>query len=405
VKEEIEIQIREDTFFFSVVPVQGNTYVNIYGLDISKRKITEKALGKSEQRFRDLVENSLVGIGIVQDTRIIYRNPEQERLWGPISNGAHGSVFDHVHPDDIDKVAEGLTTILDRETPYVDMELRVFNPQSADSKRDMKWVYCRTSLTEYQGKEALLVNMTDISKTKQLENLLRMQDKMASLGRVAAGIAHEIRNPLSGINIYLNTLEKIYDNPDNHEKVLSIIDRLKSASDKIESVIRRVMDFAKPGAPNFVQGHINKPVEEAINLASVTFRKSGIEIHKEMSADLPRCRIDMQMIEGVILNLLTNATEAMKGIDRQKRIRVSAGMRNDNLRVTVSDSGPGIPVNLQGKIFDPFYTTKSGSTGIGLSLSQRIIADHGGSLRASSSRWGGARFTIELPVTQGEKEK
>ena len=106
-------------------------------------------------------------------------------------------------------------------------------------------------------KESILLNIVDMTKIMELEQLLFRQDKMASLGRVAAGIAHEIRNPLSGINIYLNALEKVVEKPDSRPKVDQIISQLKSASRKIESVIKKVMDFAKPAEPKLALVQIN----------------------------------------------------------------------------------------------------------------------------------------------------
>ena len=123
---------------------------------------------------------------------------------------------------------------------------------------------------------------SDISRVKELEHLVRIQDKMSSLGRVAAGIAHEIRNPLSGINIYLNTLKKIYDKQQNLDKVQRIIEQLQSASIKIESVVKRVMDFSKPSEPKFVLMDINHHIEEALSLSSVTLRKRGIRLEKAL---------------------------------------------------------------------------------------------------------------------------
>ena len=223
---------------------------------------------------------------------------------------------------------------------------------------------------------------------------------MTSLGRVAAGIAHEIRNPLSGINIYLNTLEKIYDRAESLDKIKQILGQIQSASSKIESVIKRVIDFSKPSEPKLVLTDINQPIEEAINLSSVTLRKSGIKIEKILTNDLPLCHIDPLLIEEVILNLVTNATEAMKNMDGVKIIKVTSSMKKNRILIRVSDSGPGVNPGLKDKIFDPFYTTKNSSTGIGLSLCHRIITDHGGSLWVSTSKLGGAEFVIEIPIKE-----
>jgi signal transduction histidine kinase len=228
---------------------------------------------------------------------------------------------------------------------------------------------------------------------------------MSSLGRVAAGIAHEVRNPLSGINIYLGTLEKIYDREDSVEKAKQIFDQLKSASNKIESVIRRVMDFSKPSEPKLVLTDINKPIEEAIGLSSVTLRKRGIKLEKALAEDIQLCRADPHLIEQLVLNLITNAAEAMKNLDGRKVVKVTSSLENNRITLRISDSGPGVPLHLREKIFDPFYTTKNGSTGIGLSLAHRIITDHGGSLDVAPSKWGGAEFKIEIPLEKGTEPR
>jgi signal transduction histidine kinase len=165
-------------------------------------------------------------------------------------------------------------------------------------------------------------------------------------------------------------------------------------------VIKRVIDFSKPSEPKLILTDINQPIKEAINLSSVTLRKSGIKIEKIMANDLPLCHVDPLLIEEVILNLVTNATEAMKNMDGVKIIKVTSSMKKNCILMRVSDSGPGVNSGLKDKIFDPFYTTKNGSTGIGLSLCHRIITDHGGSLRVSTSKLGGAEFVIEIPVNK-----
>jgi PAS domain S-box-containing protein len=365
---------------------------------IIERRQAQAALRESEQRFRNLIENSLTGISIVQDDRIVYQNQEQERLFGPIPRSTILEFVEDIHPDDVEKVRHLYENITSGKAEAFETDFRFYSKPDKTERRNLIWVNCRASLIEYHGSNAILVNVMDVTRIRELENLVRIQDKMASLGRVAAGIAHEIRNPLSGINIYLNTLEKIYNRDGNLDKVNVILEHLQSASNKIESVIKRVMDFAKPSEPKFVLTDINKPIEEAINLSAVTLRKSGIKIEKRLAENLPLCHADLNLIEEVVLNLITNGSEAMKHMEENKKIVIESSYENNRILLTVSDSGPGVPLNVRDKIFDPFYTTKPEGSGIGLSLSQRIISDHGGSMEITDSKWGGAEFVIEIPI-------
>ncbi|MGD9076437.1 MAG: ATP-binding protein [Desulfobacteraceae bacterium] len=371
----------------------------------NERNRAYDALRESEKRFRDLIENSLVGISIIQNGQVIYQNPEQEELLGPLPRPSKLTDLESIHPDDVERVKEFYRSIASGRVQTRETDFRFYPVDEAGNRLDMKWVLCRTSSIEYGGKEAILVNIMDITRAKELENILRIQDKMSSLGRVAAGIAHEVRNPLSGINIYLGTLEKIYDREDSVEKAKQIFDQLKSASNKIESVIRRVMDFSKPSEPKLVLTDINKPIEEAIGLSSVTLRKRGIKLEKALAEDIQLCRADPHLIEQLVLNLITNAAEAMKNLDGRKVVKVTSSLENNRITLRISDSGPGVPLHLREKIFDPFYTTKNGSTGIGLSLAHRIITDHGGSLDVAPSKWGGAEFKIEIPLEKGTEPR
>lgn len=368
---------------------------------IEARDRFENELQKSEQRFRNLVEHSLVGVSILQDEEVVYQNPEQERLLGPLPRKCKVIDLENIHPDDTEKVERFYQKIATGKVSLLDTDFRFYSTDNTGGRADMKWVLCRATSVEYRGKDAVMMNIMDITKTKELEKIVRVQDKMSSLGRVAAGIAHEIRNPLSGMNIYLNTLNKIYNRAENLDKVQRIIERLQSASGKIESVVKRVMDFSKPGEPTFAFIDVNIPVEEAIKLSSVTLWKRGIELESRLARDLPPCYIDSTMIEEVILNLITNAAEAMQNTEGDRRIDVATCMENNHVVLRICDSGPGVPQSMRDKIFDPFYSTKNGSTGIGLSLVQRIIADHKGSLDIVSSNWGGAEFKIMIPVKKG----
>jgi PAS domain S-box-containing protein len=380
-----------------VYKLSSGEIVTVYQ-DVTEQKLVQKALEESEKRFRDLVENSLTGISIVKDNQVVYQNQEQERLLGSLPRSYLLVDFEKIHSDDVETVKRLSQEIDKGEIQTLETNFRFYPKGKKKGSMDLTWVYCRALLIEYRGKEAVLVNMIDMTKTKELEHLLTIQDKMASLGRVAAGMAHEIRNPLSGINIYLNTLKKLHHKNGSEEKVKQILGQIQSASHKIESVIRRVMDFAKPGEPRLALIDLNRPVTEAINLSAVTMRKSGIALEKDLSENLPPCHADPTLIEEMVLNLLNNAAGAMKTMEEGKKIVVTSSVEGDGIILTVSDSGPGIAPETKDKIFDPYFTTKSDGTGIGLSICHRIVTDHGGSLTVSDSDLGGAEFRIKIPI-------
>ena len=371
--------------------------------DITDIKQTEEALRKSEQQFRDLIENSPVCITIIQNGRVVYENPELKKIYSLASENHLLKFLDYVHPDDMEKVKQAHAIIVSDETDNVETDFRFHPPTGEDNKSEMRWFQCRGTRFQYQGREALLLNAVDITETKQLEHQLLIKNKMLSLGRVAAGIAHEIRNPLTGINTYLYTIEDLCDSDqlggEDMEIIRQVITQIQVASNKIESVIKRVMDFSKPGAPKMVRTDINASLEEAIELSLVTMRKNGIKIEKSLATNLPQCYADPQLIEQVVLNLITNAARAMeKSNGNPKLVQIKSAALNNTLRIQVADSGPGVPVELHEKIFDPFFTTKEDGAGIGLNIAQRIVADHNGAITLGNSRWGGAEFTIELPI-------
>lgn len=365
---------------------------------ILERKQAEADLKASEKRFRDLVEYSPIGILIVRDRDIVYANPEHVRLFGRSLNPFEPDFAPYIHPEDRDKVARFSDAVADGPKQMLELDFR-FRIQKDDAANGTRWVQCRASRIEVRGKAAICFNVMDLTQAKKLEHLIKVQDKMASLGRVAAGIAHEIRNPLSGINIYINTLEKLSAELQQQKRVKEIFSQIQSASGKIESVIRRVIDFAKPGAPNFVLTDINIPIQDALKLMAVTLRKSGSSIETDLEQDMPAVRVDPHLIEELMINLLTNAIDAMEKNSGPKKIGVCSFRRKDLLRLEVIDSGSGVPPEAREVIFDPFHTTKSDSTGIGLSLCRRIVTDHSGTISVGTSKWGGGKFTVDIPLT------
>ena len=363
---------------------------------------SEKALRESEERFRDLVENSLIGISIIQNNQIVYQNSEQRKLFGRLPASFLIDDRSYVYPDDVPKVENALKNVIDGTAPSVEIDFR-FNPSGkSGDKIDLKWVQCRASTFTYQGQPAILVNMMDITRLKELEHLVMIKYKMDSLGRVATGIAHEIRNPLTGINSYLFTLQDLCTGnriePENVPMIQRIAEQIQVASNRIEAVIKRVLDFSKPTAPKMLLVDINVAVQEAINLSAVTLRKNEIKLTHELTSDLPKCYGDVHMLEQVILNLINNAANALRNNPDTKKIGIRSYSEGQSVCIHISDSGPGVPAEIREKIFDPFFTTSSDGSGIGLSIAQRIIADHNGNISIGTSEWQGADFKIELPV-------
>lgn len=369
---------------------------------IIEHRNARDGLKESENRFRELVENSLTGISIVQNNQVIYQNKEQERILGPLPRPFILVDFEKIHPDDVTMVKRLNQRLEMNVIQSTEADFRYFTGKDKNNSSEMIWVNCRAILIEYQGRPAYLINIVDMTNAKELEKRLTMQDKMASLGRVAAGIAHEIRNPLSGINIYLDTLKKLHHKDGSEYKVDNILRQLIAASHKIESVIRRVMDFAKPSEPKLALIDINEPIGEAIGLTAVTMRKSGVLLTKSLAGDLPPVYADRHLIEEMVLNLINNAAEAMRAQEADKIIEVGTALEEEGITVSIADSGPGIPLEIRDKIFDPYLTTKSDGTGIGLSLCHRIVTDHGGFLIVGDSELGGVEFRATIPIRKGQ---
>ncbi|MFH1061085.1 MAG: cache domain-containing protein [Pseudomonadota bacterium] len=366
--------------------------------DVTERREMDEALRQSEKRFRDLVEHSLVGICILQAGRVVYRNPEFVALLGDLPPEFTFADFRDAPPEDLARLAGLDVAAVAAQGGRVEFELRYFPYGRMPSGQGLRWAFCRANLIDFQGSPALLVIWLDITKAKELEHLLGIQDKMASLGRVAAGLAHEIRNPLSGINLYLSALADLIDQPGRAADAQRVLANIKNASAKIEAVIKRVLDFSKPSTPRMGWMNVGQVVEEALELSAVTLRKAGISLERDLAPNLPLCYADRQLIGQVLLNLITNAVQALREHEGDKRLVVAAALEGDRLVISVGDSGPGVPLELREKIFDPFFSIKREGSGIGLSLSHRIVTDHGGALKVGVSRWGGAEFRVEIPA-------
>jgi C4-dicarboxylate-specific signal transduction histidine kinase len=271
----------------------------------------------------------------------------------------------------------------------------------------MRWVLIRTSPIRYEGQGAVLVNMVDITRSKEMEHSNMLREKMAVLGHAFAGVAHEIRNPLSGINIHLSSLEKLHQEAESlgeeeREKAGRIIEHIKSASSRIEDEIKKVMNFSRTSVFRLKRADITEAVEKAIDLSKAMLRKRGITLDRTGIGKLPKCLADPRLFTQVLLNLISNAAEAMENSEKEKVLAISISQEGSRAVIRVADSGPGVPPHLREKVFDPFFTTRQDGYGVGLNFSRRVIDSHRGSIKIGESRWGGAEFRIELPAHKEE---
>jgi PAS domain S-box-containing protein len=382
---------------------------NMLGVAASHRRM-EAALKASEERFRSLVEHSMMGFFIVQDDQVVFMNPEQGKIFGDLPVPFDLADLERlVHPDDRDKLLSLCREDGTGKDTLKQESVRFHRGGRPADAADIVWTHCRATPIRHHDRNALLVNSADVTRTKELEQIAFVQEKLASLGHMAAGIAHEIRNPLSGINIYAAAVDNLCGgsgrlSAEEKERIRTSLGQLKSASDKIAMVIQRVMDFSRPVAPRLEPVDLNRAVKEAMQLSAVTLRKHGVELSTSLAPDLPQCPADVPLIEQVLLNIIANSDQAMANNDGPKRFEIASFPDNNLVVITISDSGPGVPPHLREKIFDPYFTTRKDGAGIGLSFSRRIVADHGGTLTVGTSRWGGAEFRIAIPV-QGKRAK
>ena len=228
----------------------------------------------------------------------------------------------------------------------------------------------------------------------QYDQLTHQTEKLAALGRMAAGIAHEINNPLAGILLYSTHLSKKVG-PDS--PIYEGLQVISHETARCRDIIQNLLEFSRNDKPRRVPADLNQVIEQALNIVENELRLQHIRLVRKMSTKLPNIPMDANQIEQVFVNLLINATEA---IGEDGIITVSSWQEEGGKQLTaeISDTGCGIPRDIVGKIFEPFFSTKSKGTGLGLSVSYGIVKNHKGTLRVSSRPGKGTSFTLTLPV-------
>jgi len=252
------------------------------------------------------------------------------------------------------------------------------------------FMYQELKTFSQQMEEKIQKTTADLRKT---EAQLIRSEKLAALGQLAAGIAHEIRNPLTSINILIHSLTKNFPSEDSHREDLNVIEE---EIDRINEILDRFLRFAKPAVPLLERTEVASIFEETLQLIRPRMEKQRIHVQKEFQ-DLPMILMDREQIKQVALNLLLNAVQAMP---RGGTLTLRGQNSKDGQWITISiqDSGVGIPDEDMNKLFDPFFSTKEGGIGLGLSIAHRIIDQHHGKIEVESDPGKGTLFTIWLPI-------
>jgi signal transduction histidine kinase len=235
-----------------------------------------------------------------------------------------------------------------------------------------------------------------IQEQQSQYNELAMQtEKLSSLGRMAAGIAHEINNPLGGILLFSSRMIKKMHADSPLREGLEVIVR---EAQRCKSIIQDLLEFSRDREPQKVTTSINDIIEKSLCILKNELQLHHISVEKHLNREIPDFAIDMSLMQQVFVNLFLNAMEAVQS---NGVIAVSTQMGDDGktVQVHVEDTGCGIPVEIIDKVFDPFFSTKPQGTGLGLAVSYGIVQKHGGSIRVASNPGEGARFTVELPLS------
>jgi two-component system NtrC family sensor kinase len=233
---------------------------------------------------------------------------------------------------------------------------------------------------------------------EQAQRQLIRTEKLASLGQLSAGVAHEINNPLGTITIYAHLMMRTLEEGDPQREDLAVI--IKEAS-RAKEIVKGLLSFARetkfePGPAN-----LNQIVEEALSLVSKQALFRNIQIHRHLDLELPTVVVDAGQVKQVILNIVLNGAEAM----REKGDLTLESRMSDNgewIEILITDTGPGIPDEVIEKLFDPFFTTKEKGTGLGLAIAYGIVERHGGMIDIKTRRGEGTTFILRIPVTHEE---
>ncbi len=384
--------------------------------EIAVRQRAEQALHRSQDLLNETQRISKVGgweYGVAAGH--LAWTDEVYRIYGVSKEGFDADdvaqAIQFYAPEDQERIREAFRLAVEKGEPY-EMELQFVN-----ARQEKRWVRTIGQVERRAGEIVRVFgNIMDITERKLAEEALHQaneqlrtaleelratqqqviqSEKLAALGTLAAGVAHELNNPLMGIMGYVTVACEATQEP----QARALLERASRELERMRDLIRNMLGFARP----VVEGKLSAVdvaavLERTLALLRAEFKVRDITVTTEVAADLPKVTAQAEYLQQALLNLLMNARDAVEGRP-ERQIRIAAESRGGQVVVRVVDTGPGIPPERQGRIFDPFFTTKppGKGTGLGLSIARNIVADLGGSLTCDSRVGEGATFTLMLP--------
>jgi two-component system, sporulation sensor kinase E len=393
--------LREETIFllpngkkklleFTVKLNAGDGYHMTIVRDVSERHRMEKELRKSEERFRKIFEGSIEGMILWDDDCHYYEiNPS-------------GMAKLELKPEDLrERTFRKLFISLGISEELIDEKNEaLLRKGRLDGTITLPFEDGRMKHFEYTVKHHLvdslnLIVFRDITEKVEMEAQLRKSDTLNILGELAAGIAHEIRNPMTALKGFIQLLES--STGDTYSLYFQVI---TTELQRIDSIINEFLILAKPQAIKYVHTDISKIMKETVDLLTAQAVLHDVQFNTYYSDDLPALRCEPNQLKKVFINIIKNGIEVMpKGGYVTITISQAPGNR---IHISIKDEGAGIPPEKVKKLGEPFYTTKERGTGLGLMVSFKIIEEHGGTIEVESEVGHGTTFHVYLPITKGE---
>ncbi|NUI86973.1 PAS domain-containing protein [Bacillus amyloliquefaciens] len=355
-------------------------------IDISSRKKFQTILQKSRERYQLLIQNSIDTIAVIHNDKWVFMNESGISLFEAetYEDLIGKNVYDQLHPCDHDGVKQRIQNIINRKT-----ESEIIKQSWFTFKNRLIYTEMVCTPTTFFGETAVQVILRDISERKQTEELMLKSEKLSIAGQLAAGIAHEIRNPLTAIKGFLQLMKPTMGENEHYFEIVF------SELSRIELILSELLMLAKP-QQNAVKERVNlkKIISEVTALLETQANLKGIFIKTDYEHDSMYINGDQNQLKQVFINLIKNAVESMPD---GGTVHILMTEDEYSVNVTVKDEGDGIPENVLKRIGEPFLTTKEKGTGLGLMVTFNLIKNHQGAIQVDSKPDRGTAFHITFP--------